>query len=64
MVPVGMGGGANKGWGRGRDILPAVKIDSGMHGTAWGIQPIFHNNCKWKVTFTNCINILMLKINK
>ena len=31
------------------------KIGSGMCCTTWGIQPIFCNNCKWKVTFKNCI---------
>ena len=25
--------------------------------TTWAIEPIFCNNCKWKVTFQNCIKI-------
>ena len=27
------------------------KMGSRMYCTAWEIQPIFGNNCKWKVTF-------------
>ena len=27
------------------------KMGSGMYCTAWKIQLIFGNNCKWKVTF-------------
>ena len=29
------------------------KIGSRMYCTTWGIQPIFCNSCKWKVTFKN-----------
>ena len=29
--------------------------------TTWAIEPIFCNNCKWKVTFQNCIKIIAIK---
>ena len=31
------------------------KIGSRMYCTTRGIQPTFYNNCKWNVTFKNCI---------
>ena len=31
------------------------KIGSRIYCTTRGIEPIFCNNCKWKVTFKNCI---------
>ena len=37
------------------------KIGSRMYCTTWGIQPIFCNNCKWKVTFKKCIKIFLVK---
>ena len=33
------------------------KTGSRMYCTTRGTEPIFCNNCKWKVTFTNCIKI-------
>ena len=30
------------------------KIGSRVYCTAWGTEPIFCNNCKWKVSFKNC----------
>ena len=36
---------------------PECKIGSGTYRTAWGVELMFCNNCKWKVTFT------FLKIN-
>ena len=32
-----------------------------MYRTTRGIQPMFCNNCKWKVTFKNCIKIKNFK---
>ena len=40
------------------------KIGSRMHCTTRGIESIFYNNCKWKVTFENCIKFLKIKNKK
>ena len=51
-------------WGRGNigvgewEIQTmGCKIGSWLYCTTWGIEPIFCNNYKWKVTFKNCIKI-------
>ena len=33
------------------------KVCLRMDCTTWGIQPMFSNNCKWKLTFKNCVTI-------
>ena len=38
------------------------KTGSRMYCTTWGIRPILCNNCKWKVTFKNCIKLKKNKI--
>ena len=37
------------------------KIGLGMHCTTQEIQPIFCNNCKWKVTFKSAYTFLKKK---
>ena len=39
------------------------KIGSGMYCTIGNIA-IFSNNCKWKVTFKNCIKNFKIFLNK
>ena len=43
--------------GMGEREAPAMGCKTGlrMYCPKWQIQPIFCNNCKWKVTFKNCI---------
>ena len=43
--------------GTGEQEAPAMQCETGlrMYCPIWQIQPIFYNNCKWKVTFKNCI---------
>ena len=45
------------GWGgeSGRYTLLGVKQATRMYCTTWGIWPIYCHNCKWRVTFQNCI---------
>ena len=43
------------------------KIGSRIYCTTWEIQPIFCNDCKWSVTFKNCIknnNIIRKNISE
>ena len=44
-------------YGTGEQEAPAVGCKTGlrMYCSKGQIQPIFCNNCKWKVTFKNCI---------
>ena len=35
------------------------KMSSRMYCTTWGIESIFCNNCKCKITFKNCIKIFL-----
>ena len=43
--------------GMGEQEAPAMGCKTGlrMYCPKWQIQPIFCNNCKWKVTFKNYI---------
>ena len=43
--------------GLGRVHTTGYKTDSRTYCTTWGLEPIFCNNCKWKVTLQNCIKI-------
>ena len=40
--------------------LTGCKTDSRMYCMTQGIYPIFCKNCKWKVTFKNCIKNLKI----
>ena len=42
-------------WGEGEVQAAGCKMGSGMYCTTWEIEPIFGNNCKWKVIFKHCI---------
>ena len=49
--------------GTGEQEAPAMRCETGlrMYCPIWQIQPIFYNNCKWKVTFKNCIKETNIK---
>ena len=51
------GGRGNVGVGEQEVQTFGCKIGSRMYCTTQRIQPIFCSNCKWKVTFKNCIKI-------
>ena len=55
-------GGSNIGVGEWEVQTTGCKIGSRMYCTTRGMQPIFSNNCKWKLTFKNCIKFK--KLNK
>ena len=48
MVTIG-GRGQCRGGGVEVETI-GCKTGSRAYGTTWRIQPIFHSNCKWKVT--------------
>ena len=56
------------GWGRDISVgmeewevqIRGYETGSRMYCTTWGIQSIFCNNCKWKVTFKNSISFFKL----
>lgn len=35
--------------------LLGIKLITRIHHTTWGVEPIFHSNCKWSITF-NIVN--------
>ena len=54
MLTVGGEGRSNTGT-RDQAIQTIEEAQGCIYCTTEGIQPIFCNNCKWKVIFQNCI---------
>ena len=51
-------GGGNIGAGEWEVETIGCKIGSRGYCATRGIEPIFFNNCKWKVSFKNCMKCL------
>ena len=62
-LPVGMVGRGGIGVGEWEVQTLGCKTGSRTYCTTWGIEAIFHNNCKWKVTFKKLYKNFFLILN-